>query len=347
MRGIRMCWKHWLALRFAASVMLASSWLIAPASIHAYQFTPPEPPEPPVDRPGIDGWDDDDLVPAPDARGGRRVMISVSIDHWVFGNEGTSGLELLSAVLKQKLASIKREYEELKPDQIEKLELAGRGDIKHFQDRLASLKARYPQNSIDQETLHLVLAEVQTLRQQLQSDHLFGNQSLLTKTLRAQVTTAHLTPKYAPKESPAVKLQRAANPFALPGRDRADGPIVDLLPPVPVRATIIEAPAVPPQLRDERYYRRLIQAISTSFDPEVPLREEQMLPLVRMLHKASMRAQIPLEEPDFILLRLEKLPESEYRAILDPEQWNCLRRQFDAAKLRSAPAAQPDKPPAK
>lgn len=147
-----------------------------------------------------DGWDEEAIPPGDGRPPARRVVLSVSVEHWVFGQEGSHGTALLKAFLQQKMAAIQREYTELNAANLEKLELAGKGDIKRFHDQVAVLKARYPQNTIDQEQLHLVLAEVQTLRQRLHSDQFFGDQSILTKTLRLIVARKNATSK-APLKS--------------------------------------------------------------------------------------------------------------------------------------------------
>jgi hypothetical protein len=290
-------------------------------------------------------WDEDEVTPVPVPGSevqirqvgvpGRRVMISISIDHWVFGTERTNGVDLLNSFLTQKLAAIKREYEELNDQQIAKLMLAGRGDIKHFHDQVAVLKAKYPQNRIDQETLHVVLSEVQTLRRQLQSDQFFGAESLLTKALNAVIIKQQLKPKYVPKTLGAANPGAAGNVREFRIVVRQD-PQLAMQPELVVvsRPVQIVYPQLPVQLRDDAYYATLIRLISESFDPETPFREEQKEPLTRMLHKASIKSPIPLRDLDVAMSHLAELPENEYRDILDPEQLNCLRHEFAAVKVR-------------
>jgi len=298
-----------------------------------------------------DGWDEDEPAPLPAGQVvGRRVVLSVSVEHWIFGQEGTHGSDLLKSFLQQKLASVKREYEELEPSHLEKLALAGRGDIKRFEDQVAALKAKYPQNTIDQVQLQTVLAEVQTLRQRLRSDQFFGNQSLLAKTLLALVVKQKLKPKLvAPADGRAMRSQLKVpndNGLLILG-----GPVAENLPVLgnkrlpniirfnPIAIDVIELrgedaqkPAVEP-LRDDQYYRRLIQIIITSFDPETPFRDEQREPLIALLRKVSQRtAQIRVDDPALTLYQLSKLPEEEFLSVLDRDQWNCLRRSFDKAK---------------
>lgn len=283
-------------------------------------------------------WDEADEVAAiPEGeQQARRVMISVSIDHWIFGNESVQGPDLLNAFLKQKLAAIKREYEGLSTDHLEKLTLAGRGDIKHFRDQVEQLKLRYPQNNVDNQTLHLLLAEVQGLRKQLQADQLFGQQSLFWKSLRAVVVKENLKPKY----SVGASKFAGPNSGSAPGGDRENELIevqnklqenLDRLAPVGRRPVAVEAPVFE---RDESYYQTLIQAIAKTFDPDIPLREEQRQPLRRLLRQASKRSEIPLKDPDVILSRLSDLPEEGFQSILDPKQLSCLKSQFAAAKSR-------------
>ncbi|MDB5392035.1 MAG: hypothetical protein JWM11_7681 [Planctomycetaceae bacterium] len=355
MRELRLSWRTRLATLLAATAVLTATCLQAqvgkpvagaPAApievrVRVENVSPVETSNVALEIDHSDGWDEEALVPLPEAAlRVRRVLISVSIDHWVFGSEGTNGLELLKAFLKQKLAAVKREYEELNKQQLEKLELAGRGDIKHFQERLAVLKEKYPQNNIDQEKLHLLLAEVQVLRQQLQSDQFFGNQSLLTKALRALVVKERLVPKYVPPAAGAAILNQNPRLLAVPFIAQAPLRRMEVVK-VPLRAPALVLQAAPVQLRDDEYYGKLMHVITTTFDPETPFRDEQKKPLVLMLRKASIRSQIPLDAPDAILLRLAELPEGEYREILDPEQWNALRRQFEAVKLRNQKSAAP------
>jgi hypothetical protein len=283
-------------------------------------------------------WDEEDEVAvAPEGQQpARRVMISVSIDHWIFGNESSQGPDLLNAFLKQKLAAVKREYEGLSSNHLEKLALAGRGDIKHFRDQVEQLKVRYPQNNVDNQTLHVLLAEVQSLRKQLQADQLFGNRSLLSKALHAVVAKENLKPKY----SDGALYFAVPNPGLAAGADQVEKMIakqVKLQDGVAQAAANLRKAApveVPVFERDDSYFQTLIQAIAKTFDPDIPLREEQRQPLRQLLRQASRRSEIPLKDPDVILSRLSELPEDDYQKFLDPKQLSCLKTQFAAAKSR-------------
>lgn len=283
-------------------------------------------------------WDEDDeIVAAPEGQPqARRVMISVSIDHWIFGNESSHGPDLLNAFLKQKLAAIKHEYEGLSNGHLEKLALAGRGDIKHFRDQVEQLKLRYPQNNVDNQTLHVLLAEVQALRKQLQADQLFGNRSLLSKALHAVVAKENLKPKY----SDGALSFAAPNPGLAAGANQVEKMIAKqvILQERLAQAAANLRKAVPDEVpvfeRDDSYFQTLIQSIAKTFDADIPLREEQRQPLRQLLRQASRRSEIPLKDPDVILSRLSDLPEEDYQRILDPKQLGCLKSQFAAAKSR-------------
>ncbi len=131
--------------------------------------------------------DDDDLVeikPQPRQMVFRAVgQIQISdrnIDAWVYGNQ-SRGPEWIEASLKQRVDEIVRICR-LTDVQKEKLTLAGKGDIQHFESRVDELRAKCKSGKIQADQYNQLYQSSQPLRAALQQG-LFGGGSLFHKTL--------------------------------------------------------------------------------------------------------------------------------------------------------------------
>jgi hypothetical protein len=121
-------------------------------------------------------------APAPPAR--QRVRISArQFDRLLFGNEGDSesARRIIEARLKSRIGFVDQLCG-ITRDQRKKLELAGRGDIKRFFDRVEKLREQIL-DAADIDRLRGLIVEAQELgkvfRQQL-----FADESIFAKTLR-------------------------------------------------------------------------------------------------------------------------------------------------------------------
>jgi hypothetical protein len=285
----------------------------------------------------------------PIGAGVNIMQMPISVESSIFGVNDVGGNFRLKKVLRNKLDLIKREYPGLNDLEIDRLHIAGLGDIKRFQDQVAAL------NSKHQETLWTndagrqeLFNEIPKMQHRIKGVHFFSNQSLLTKTLRVIVTKRQLTPQEIPGEGHALNLPEGPpvpnGGFAIRQVTLADGKMaimlehMDIQRPVPVaRRPLLPVPKQqnPVPRLDDKYILKLSQLISNSLAPETPIRDEQREPLLVMLRRASKQVpQIPLIDPDVALSRLSQLPEKEYLTVLDAKQWKMLQRRFEAAEVR-------------
>jgi hypothetical protein len=136
-------------------------------------------------QPAIDGErgedDEDEAPPRP-----IGVLAPENFDHWVFrdgaGAVGDAGrrdrLEAMLAIKAERTARAHR----LAPAEAEKLRLAGRGDVKHFFDRLARLRREFDGARRDRAAGLDFLGSLQDERTTYQEGP-FGDGSLFDKTL--------------------------------------------------------------------------------------------------------------------------------------------------------------------
>jgi hypothetical protein len=307
---------------------------------------------------------------------GARVNIMqmpISVERSIFGVGDLGGDDVrgelrLKKLLHDKLVLVRREFPDLNDVEIQRLEKAGLGDIKRFQDQVAALNAKHRETLwTDAAGRQELIIELPKLQYRMRGVHFFGNQSLLTKTLRVVVTKNQLTAKELPGEGHALNLPDGPpvpnGGFAIRQVQLADGkkaialehhplqPPMPLIrgprPQAPIPLVAIEMPQVrrplpalspllKPVLRvDDKYYLKLSQLISDNLKPDLPIRNEQREPLLAMLRRTSKQVpQIPLFDPDVALCRISELPDEEYLTVLDAKQWKALQLRFEAAKGR-------------
>lgn len=139
-----------------------------------------EPIPPPTDP---DAWEEDGeespvVVIQPEVR-----LAEANFDNWVFGNMNTEALrsEWLGSVLEERLASL-AEAHRLTRGQVEKLRLAGKGDIKRFCVDVEAAREKYKANRSDLPKGFSALQEAVPLAMRFQIGP-FADGSLLGKTL--------------------------------------------------------------------------------------------------------------------------------------------------------------------
>jgi hypothetical protein len=102
---------------------------------------------------------------------------------WVAGGSGTKGgvRMRLEAELQNALAKLKAECHPT-DSQLKKLELAGRGDIKRFMDRLNQFAVEFDTSRGEGDEIEMIETDVRKAKNQMAAG-LFGADSLLFKTL--------------------------------------------------------------------------------------------------------------------------------------------------------------------
>jgi hypothetical protein len=118
---------------------------------------------------------------------GAGQQLDVNVDQWIFGAQGpTEARKKLESALTQDINRYDRRYE-LTPIQRKKLELAGRHDMQRFFDRVEDAKSEYRRANGDWNRVGNSLFELQRMQNRPHSE-LFGEESMLAKTLRKNLT---------------------------------------------------------------------------------------------------------------------------------------------------------------
>ena len=110
-------------------------------------------------------------------------------EQWIYGNNaarGLSGREHLDSLLMLNLNQVEQSCK-LSEAQKKKLLLAGRGDIKHFLDRVAEARKVFDRFRLDQNKVGEIVQETQPLAATLNAG-LFGQGSFFAKTVGATLT---------------------------------------------------------------------------------------------------------------------------------------------------------------
>jgi hypothetical protein len=117
----------------------------------------------------------------------QPVIDFEQMERWVFGS---GNADEARAHLERRLAGEIQaidECVELRPEQKRKLELAGRGDIKHRLDAVREKLNRFDRANVDHVQARVMLMELQPLRTEWNRNP-FGEESLLAKTLANTLT---------------------------------------------------------------------------------------------------------------------------------------------------------------
>jgi hypothetical protein len=134
------------------------------------------------------------------------------MEHWVFGNQG--GAVRARAHLEAILSQLVDEYDRicgLSPAQRKKLEVAGRGDIKRFFDRVDETRRKFREHEgpWDRNRLNAAWQEARPLQQALRQDW-FQEQSLFCKALHHTLNEDQVARYEQELHDRAVFLYRAA-----------------------------------------------------------------------------------------------------------------------------------------
>ena len=131
-----------------------------------------------------------DAVEQPPIAGAQRVPmpdLGENIEQWIFGGQGaTEARKKIEAALTRDISRFDQKYQ-LTAAQKKKLDLAGRHDMKRFFDRVEDAKAEYRRVKGDWNKVGNRIFELQRMQNQPHSE-LFGEQSMLAKTLRKTLT---------------------------------------------------------------------------------------------------------------------------------------------------------------
>ena len=135
----------------------------------------------------FDGWDEAEVVVAPEPGRPAFRLREESVDNAVFRNMDTEALrrEWLGSLLEERIADLVKDHR-LTKAQVGKLMLAWRGDVERFFAEVATLRGRFLACRDDPGRCVEVLQEAAPLGLRFQEGP-FGGGSLLVKTL------AHMT----------------------------------------------------------------------------------------------------------------------------------------------------------
>lgn len=118
----------------------------------------------------------------------QPVFADENFDQWVFQNQGNAqaGRKRIETMLALQSDEADRVCA-LSDLQKKKLQLAGRGDIKRFFDRVEEVRKKFQLVKNDQNKFQEIWQEIQPLQTSL-SAGLFGDESIFRKTLRKTLT---------------------------------------------------------------------------------------------------------------------------------------------------------------
>jgi hypothetical protein len=122
----------------------------------------------------------------------RPAFTDENFNQWVFQHFGNAqnARKRLDTMLALQAYEVDRICA-MSEDQKRKLQLAGRGDIKRFFDRVEESRKKFQLVNNDQNKLPEILQEIQPLHASLQSG-LFADDSIFAKTLRVTLTPEQL-----------------------------------------------------------------------------------------------------------------------------------------------------------
>jgi len=153
--------------------------------------------------------EEDDEYAVPPAAANVFVMSDQQLEAWVFGgrNNRAQGLDRFNAMLNVRIDAINHTCV-LSEAQKQRLQLAGRGDIKRFRDHLSELKKKFNGAKLDQNEIQNVFQEIQPLQLEWQAG-IFGPSSLFSRVISRTLEPQQLA-KYEQEESTRRKDQYKA-----------------------------------------------------------------------------------------------------------------------------------------
>jgi hypothetical protein len=224
-----------------------------------------------VAAPAARAQDDEEEEPAAPAPPQAVFMLNdAQFDQWVFGNLGGGN----AATARTKLNSLLTLHVEdldrscgLSPVQKKKLELAGRGDIKRFFDRVDEMRKKFDKVKNDQNAFGMIWQEIQPLQAAMNSG-LFDESSIFTKAVKAtltgdqvarheEVVRDRLLYRYRARLDLALELLNNSVGFTFDQRERL--------------AKLLETETRPPKRMGSNDYWAVLYQISTVPDAKLRL----------------------------------------------------------------------------
>ena len=132
-----------------------------------------------------------DEIFAPPGAGLQPRRAIDPVDHLILHMDTEAVRDHLESRLIRVIDQVDQMYD-LTPEQERKLELAGRGDIKRFFDRLAAMKKLFDRPEEDRVDDRVNRGDIQSLRQEFQRNY-FEDDSLFSKTLKRMLTSEQHT----------------------------------------------------------------------------------------------------------------------------------------------------------
>lgn len=209
---------------------------------------------------GQDDWDAEDPVSAPMAGGFQAVAFEVpeeTFDQWVFGGKTASQVtKRLNSLLTLQVDSVERACG-LSDSQKDKLQLAGRGDMKRFFDSVEEKRKKFLEVRRDQNRFNNIWQEIQPLQMKFNAG-LFDEKSLFYKVLKRTLDPEQAE-QYEQRErerrrfryEAKVELAVAMIETGVPLRDVQRQKLVKLL---------LEETEPPPRFGQDGYYVVLYKA---------------------------------------------------------------------------------------
>lgn len=146
-----------------------------------------------------------------------------TFDQWIYGNRlrTSTAVQYLESLLDVRLAEVGRACK-LSDSQLDRLRLAGRGDIKRFGDRVAEVHADFDRLKRDQSRMNDLFQRVQPLAAQLNAG-LFGDGSIFAKSIGTTLTPEQAEAQRAAARAKARYRYRAKVLLAVANLDAAVG----------------------------------------------------------------------------------------------------------------------------
>lgn len=209
-----------------------------------------------------------------------------NFDQWVFGNQGgrDNGLNKLKAQLTLRCVALDRTCQ-LTDDQKKKIELAGRGDIKRYADRVEEVREKFMAVRKDQEKFNQIWNDIHPLQNRLNAG-LFNEESLLAKTIRSTLSTEQLT-AFQSVESERKKFR----------------------------------------------YRAKVELVVAGVEATIPFTDEQRQKIITMIFDETEPPK-RFGQYDYyvVMLRASQIPEAKWKSILDKEQHEALKKNFQQVR---------------
>jgi hypothetical protein len=139
------------------------------------------------------------------ARAQDFTLTDEQFDMWL-SNGSNSTLTLVDSQLEIEIQAIDRICR-LEPDQVEKLKLAGRGDVTRFRGRVDALRKKLVGRTYDQNEMNEMWQAIQPLQQEMQAG-ILGDDSLFQKILHRTLQPQQVA------EYEAAEAARNANHYS-------------------------------------------------------------------------------------------------------------------------------------